>query len=155
MSELRTKVASAYKTAHLQLFAAILAFAYQAANFHIVHADPPQSPTDKYLPPPIISKGFDDFLDKALWALVTGSIAQLVLNARSKTFAGLHRIGAYCAFATSLCNAIPVVFHRFFGRHELMDPLMTGHVFDFCVTAWQAWQATIYPTVAQEEPENE
>lgn len=135
--------------------AAIAAFLYQIADVHIISASPPGSPSDIQRLPFFANQHLDRFTGTILQAICFGNIAQLILNMRSKTFAGLHPFGAYCSFADSLCDAIPVMLHRHLGRDELMKPLMMGHALELALKAWQAWQATAYPVVKQEEPESE
>lgn len=131
------------------------AFLHQAAALHIISANPPRSPDEHQQSLLVIGERLESLLDAILQALHYGYMVQLILNARSKTFAGHHRLGAYCAFAGALCSMIPVILHRHLGRDELMKPLMMGHALELALKAWQAWQATAYPVVKQEEPESE
>lgn len=86
-------------------------------------------------------------------------VPQLLLNHRSKTFAGSHRLAAILQFAEEVLKLVPrVLASGVFGGGEKWEGMDEVRIYDLIggvVFGTIAWQATRYPAVRQEEEEEE
>lgn len=91
-------------------------------------------------------------LFKTVWWFA--AVSQLHLNWRLKSFGESKLYRAMC-FAKAVLNWIPIVFHARLGRAELMEALTLQGAVGMCAHGALVYQAWLYPSVPQEEAEDE
>lgn len=82
------------------------------------------------------------------------AVSQLHLNWRLKSFGESKLYRAMC-FAKAVLDWIPIVFHARLGRAELMEALTLRAAVKMCANGAFVYQAWLYPSVPQEEAEDE
>jgi hypothetical protein len=115
-------------------------------NYHILAAHhPPPASTDSTT----VSHPFARYHILIYWPLyLTGSLSQLVLNQRSKTFAGRHKIGLALSCIRAVLNLItylPAVV----GRYDARSGLSFSTAVEYIILAAMACQAAVFPEVTQ------
>ncbi|BGO98749.1 Proteophosphoglycan 5 [Rhodotorula toruloides ATCC 204091] len=94
--------------------------------------------------------------DSILFATeLLAKLSQAHLSYRLRTFAGTHRISAILVLLHSICDHGPTILTSFFGSWEARPPLYVSDLVAVLPEAVLAWQAVRYPTVKQEEEEEE
>ncbi|BGP24037.1 hypothetical protein JCM10295v2_002938 [Rhodotorula toruloides] len=86
---------------------------------------------------------------------VLTKVSQAHLNYRLHTFAGTHRLSAILVLVHSICNHGSTVLTSFFGSWEARPPFYAADLVSVLPEVALAWQAFRYPTVKQEEEEEE
>jgi hypothetical protein len=81
-------------------------------------------------------------------------LAQIRLNWRRKSFGESKLYRTLCLTETIL-DWIPIVFHASLGRAELMSSLTLREVVRMAAQGAMVYQAWLYPSVPQEEAEDE
>lgn len=84
--------------------------------------------------------------------IMLGRALQLLLNYRSKTFAGAYRLAACLNFVSSLTNTLSHI-PGLFGHYEIQPRppwFLLGELILISVTAWQA---LVYPPASELEEE--
>ncbi|KAJ7792321.1 hypothetical protein B0H14DRAFT_2931666 [Mycena olivaceomarginata] len=115
-------------------------------NYHVLAAHhPPPASTDGTT----VSHPFVRYHILIYWPLhFTGNLSQLLLNQRSKTFAGRHKIGlaltCICA-VLNLFTYLPAVV----GRYDARPELSFSEAAEYIILAAMAWQAAVFPQVTQ------
>lgn len=131
---------------YLQLFLSIAAIYYFLAphDYHVIAALlPPPSPGD------LKNNRFDELAPFILQPIyLTGRALQLLLNRRSKTYAGSHRITIVLALVqllTELAKFVPMLVGRFEARgsFSIQDVISSAMIVVGC------WQAITLPSVPQ------
>ncbi|KAJ7315037.1 hypothetical protein DFH08DRAFT_425650 [Mycena albidolilacea] len=115
-------------------------------NYHVLAAHhPPPALTDRTA----VSHPFARYHLLIYWPLhFTGNLSQLLLNQRSKTFAGRHKIGLALSCIHAVLNLItylPAVV----GRYDARPGLSFSEAVEYIILAAMAWQAAVFPQVTQ------
>ncbi|GAA5876250.1 hypothetical protein JCM8547_003747 [Rhodosporidiobolus lusitaniae] len=162
-SELKSKRAEAlfpwqYQIAIFLVFFLLKRFG--PALPHVVTANPPKpdkkTAEDAVTWFRVIHRELFDFASAPGYALSKmQSISQILLNHRTRHFAGMHRLACLFGFAHNLLEHIPTVFTSFFGTWQLRAPVDWDYVLALAIGAVQVWQALALPVVPQEEREEE
>jgi hypothetical protein len=130
-------IAINYYTIYYHLFAPF--------DYHILAAHhPPPASTDSTT----ISHPFARYHVLIYWPLHFTNLSQLLLNQRSKTFAGHHKIGLTLSCIRVVLNLftyLPAVVGRYNARPKLTFSEAVEHI----ILAAMAWQAAVFPQVTQ------
>ncbi|KAF7360598.1 hypothetical protein MVEN_00791200 [Mycena venus] len=136
------------------LCVSLIAFDYIASNYfsfspfdHHVLAPlhPPLGPTDRI-------QHFNPFARVFAWVYLplkfTGQLSQILLNQRSKTYAGSYKISIALnciSGVLSLMTYLPYVV----GRHDARPGLSVSSAVDLTLRVALTWQAVVFPKVTQ------
>ncbi|KAL7414892.1 hypothetical protein BDY24DRAFT_369588 [Mrakia frigida] len=82
-------------------------------------------------------------------------VPQLLLNHRSSTFAGSHRLGSILYFVEEVLALVPRLLSVGGEKWESMEPVRVYDVVGLVVVGTMAWQALTLEVVKQEEGEEE
>jgi hypothetical protein len=87
---------------------------------------------------------------------ITGVLSQLLLNQRSKTFAGSYKITVALRCIQALLN-LAVFIPSVVGRYDARPGLSVLDVADWIMLSILAWQAVVFPKVTEkmEDEDNE
>ncbi|KAF7344378.1 hypothetical protein MSAN_01918800 [Mycena sanguinolenta] len=85
---------------------------------------------------------------------LTGLLSQILLNQRSKTFAGRYKVAVVVGCIEAILrmvNFLPFVI----GRFDVRPGLSVAQVIEYTLRATMAWQAVVFPSVTEKTEEED
>jgi hypothetical protein len=79
---------------------------------------------------------------------ITGVLSQLLLNQRSKTFAGSYKITVVVSCMNTVLN-LALFIPSIVGRYDARPGLSVLNIADWIMLAILAWQAVVFPKVTE------